>query len=120
MMHALVLAFLPIWIVGYNGYSLVDHGVAVYNASIVDGTTQMMYSGQPGLGGMLPDYDTLLKQDYDWRTAAPRTPFVDGLYCTQYFVIGGACATVKIKLKEAGGSYPVSYTHLTLPTKRIV
>ena len=49
--YALVLAFLPVWIVGMNGYSLVDHGVAVYNASIVDGTTQMMYSGQPGLGG---------------------------------------------------------------------
>ena len=30
VMHALVLAFLPVWIVGMNGYSLVDHGVAVY------------------------------------------------------------------------------------------
>ena len=102
VMHALVLAFLPVWIVGMNGYSLVDHGVAVYNASIVDGTTQMMYSGQPGLGGILPDYGTLLKQDYDWETGVKRTPIVDSL-------CGGAeCAWVRIKLKEAGGSYPVT------------
>ena len=33
---------------------------------------------------------------------------------------GGSCAQCKCIITDGGGSMPVSYTHLTLPTKRIV
>ena len=34
-LRALLLAFIPVWTV-YEGYPIADHGVAVYNVSIID------------------------------------------------------------------------------------